>query len=73
MNAMYYLIVTLLVSSALLLSLIVLVQKSRGGSLFSNNTGPVGVSARPTVLFWTTSILFAVFLCSAVTLNILAR
>ena len=73
MNAMYYLIVTLLVSSAMLLSLIVLVQKSRGGSLFNNNAGPVGTTARPTVIFWTTSILFAVFICSAVTLNVLAR
>ena len=72
MSVLYYAGLTMFVVTAALLSLVILVQKSRGTTLFSN-AGPVGVAGAPKFITWLTSGLFGIFLVLAVLLNVLAR
>ena len=71
-----YLCITLFIIVCVFLILIVLIQKGRGGGLASAFGGAGGNTAFGSktgdVLTWVTSIVFAVFLLLAISLNLLA-
>ncbi len=77
MAALMYLCITLFILVSVLLVLIVLIQKGRGGGLsgaFGGGGGGTTAFGSKTgdVLTWATSIIFGVFLILAVSLNWLA-
>jgi preprotein translocase subunit SecG len=77
MTFLYWLLVVLFITSCVLLILLVLIQKGRGGGLASAFGGMGGNTAFGSktgdVLTWATSILFGVFLLLAIGLNLLAN
>src|SRR5205809_3153792 len=77
MTFFLYLSVSLLVVVCLFLVLLVLIQKGRGGGLsgaFGGAGGNTAFGAKTgDVLTWATSIIFAVFVLLAITLNLLAN
>src|SRR3954464_5216883 len=76
MTAMLFITVGLFAFVAIVLILLVLIQKGRGGGLSSAFGGAGGNTAFGSktgdVLTWATSIVFGVFLLLAVALNLLA-
>lgn len=72
----FYATMALFVFVCLILILLVLIQKGRGGGLSSAFGGASGNTAFGSktgdVLTWATSIVFGVFILSAVALNLLA-
>ncbi len=75
--AIFYTLLGLFLLVCLLLILIVLIQKGRGGGLASAFGGMGGNTAFGSktgdVLTWATSIVFGVFLLMAVVLNLMAN
>ena len=77
MNFFFYATVVAFCSVCLILILLVLIQKGRGGGLASAFGGSGGSTAFGTktgdVLTWATSIVFGVFLLLAVALNLISN
>jgi preprotein translocase subunit SecG len=77
MTFAYYLVMTLFVVVALVLMLLVLIQKGRGGGLASAFGGMGGNTAfgakTGDVLTWATSVIFGLFLVLAIVLNLVAN
>ncbi len=76
MNVLLYIVISLLLLMCVFLTLLVLIQKGRGGGLASAFGGAGGNTAFGSktgdVLTWATSIVFGVFLILAVVTNLLA-
>ena len=70
----YYTLMTLFIIVSLLMTLLVLVQKGRGGGLASAFSGASSNTAFGSktgdVLTWATSIVFGVFIALAIALNL---
>jgi preprotein translocase subunit SecG len=77
MTVLFYLTMILFIFVCLFLTLLVLIQKGRGGGLASAFGGAGGNTAFGSktgdVLTWATSIVFGIFLILGVTLNLLAN
>jgi preprotein translocase subunit SecG len=77
MTFLFYLTMALFLFVCLFLTLLVLIQKGRGGGLASAFGGAGGNTAFGSktgdVLTWATSIVFGIFLILGVTLNLLAN
>ena len=75
MGALYLAGVALFVLVSVLLTLVVFIQKGRGGGLiFGSSGGHTVLGTRaPEALFWFTAALFGVFLGLAVVLNVAAQ
>jgi len=77
MQAIFFTVLTVFVLLCFLMILLILIQKGRGGGISSAFGGGGGGntafgSKTGDVLTWATSIVFAVFLVMAVSLNLLA-
>jgi preprotein translocase subunit SecG len=77
LNFMLYLFVTLFITVGVILILLVLIQKGRGGGLsgaFGGGGGNTAFGSKTgDVLTWATSIVFGVFVLLAITLNIVCE
>ena len=77
MNFLFYTNIILFIFVSLMLILLILIQKGRGGGLsgaFGGAGGNTAFGAKTgDVLTWATSIIFAVFVLLAITLNLLAN
>jgi len=76
LNFFFYFLMVLFVIVSVFLTLLVLIQKGRGGGLASAFGGSGGHTAFGSktgdVLTWATSVVFGIFLLLAVVLNLLA-
>jgi preprotein translocase subunit SecG len=76
-SVLFYTSLTLYIIICIFLILLVLIQKGRGGGLSGAFGGSGGNTAFGTktgdVLTWATSIVFAIFVALAVTLNLVAE
>ena len=77
MIALTYTCIALFILVSLILSLLILIQKGRGGGLssaFGGSGGNTAFGAKTgDVLTWATSVIFGVFLFLAVVLNLLTN
>src|SRR3954471_6121113 len=77
MTFFLYLTIVLFIAISVILILLVLIQKGRGGGLASAFGGGGGNTAFGSktgdVLTWATSIVFGVFIVTAIALNLLAN
>jgi len=78
MNAAFYIVMAIFIFVCFFLTLLILIQKGRGGGLsgaFGGGGGGNTAFGAKTgdVLTWTTSIVFAVFLALAIVLNLIAN
>jgi preprotein translocase subunit SecG len=77
MNALFYVTMTFFILVCLMLIGLILIQKGRGGGLASAFGGAGGQTAFGSktgdVLTWATSVVFAIFVVLAVTLNLEAN
>lgn len=77
MNALLYTLLALFLFVCLFMTLLILIQKGRGGGLASAFGGAGGNTAFGSktgdVLTWATSIVFGVFLVLAIVLNLVAN
>jgi preprotein translocase subunit SecG len=77
MNALFYLLMAFFIFICLILILLILIQKGRGGGLANAFGGGGGSTAFGSktgdVLTWTTSIVFGVFLLTAIFLNLISN
>ena len=76
-DTLFYITMTLFLLVCLLLIMVILIQKGRGGGLSGAFGGAGGNTAFGSktgdVLTWATSIIFGVFLLLAIALNLLAN
>jgi preprotein translocase subunit SecG len=72
----YYAVATIFITLSVILILIVLIQKGRGGGIsgaFGGSGGNTAFGAKTgDVLTWATSIIFGLFMLTAVALNLIA-
>jgi len=78
MNAAFYIVMAIFIFVCFFLTLLILIQKGRGGGLsgaFGGGGGGNTAFGAKTgdVLTWTTSIVFGIFLLLAVVLNLIAN
>ena len=77
MTALYYFLTTLFIFICVIMTLLILIQKGRGGGLSGAFGGAGGNTAFGTktgdVLTWATSIIFGLFILIAVFLNLVAN
>lgn len=77
MNALLYILLALFLFVCLFMTLLILIQKGRGGGLASAFGGAGGNTAFGSktgdVLTWATSVVFGVFLLLAIVLNLVAN
>ena len=73
MNVIFWVVFCSFIAMSVMLTLLVLVQKGRGGGLTSAISGAntfIGSQA-PRVITWSTAAMFGLFVLLAITLNLL--